>query len=115
MSIQDVRDFLLEFKQVATGGSGIDIVPRAGTMSTLAQLGLTKANAEEILLGLSVTDYCKGPAPDRDRPGNVWFFGREIEGHEVYFKLKVTQVGDERISKCISFHVAERPLRYPHR
>lgn len=115
MSIQDVRDFLLEFKQVATGGSGIDIVPRAETRPTLARLGLTKANAEEILLALSVTDYCKGPEPDRDRPGNVWFFGLEIEGHEVYIKLKVAQVGDEQISKCISFHVAERPLRYPHR
>ena len=54
MSIQDVRDFLLEFKQVATGGSGVDIVPRAETRPTLAQLGLTMANLEEFLLGLSV-------------------------------------------------------------
>lgn len=115
MSTQDVRDFLFEFKQVATGGSGIDIVPRAGTRSTLAQLGLTLANAEEILLGLSVADYCQGPKPDRDKPGNVWFFGREIDGHEIYIKLKVAQVGNERVSKCISFHIAERPLRYPFR
>ena len=115
MSIQDVRNFLLEFKQVATGGSGIDIVPRAETRSTLAQLGLTKANLEEILLGLSVTHYCLGPEPDRDRPGNVWIFGREIEGHEVYIKLKVAQAGDRQIAKCISFHIARHPLEYPHR
>ena len=115
MSIQDVRDFLLEFKRVATGGSGIDIVPRAETRPTLARLGLTKANLEEILLGLSVADYCQGPKPDRDRPGNLWIFGREIEGHEVYIKLKVAQVGDKRIAKCISFHIAKFPLKYPHR
>lgn len=115
MSIQDVRDFLLEFKQVATGGSGIDIVPRAETRPTLARLGLTKANLEEILLGLSVTDYCRGPEPDRDRPGDLWIFGRTIEGQDVYIKLKVAQAGDKRIAKCISFHFARYPLKYPHR
>jgi len=115
VSIQDVRDFLLDFKQTATENSGIDIVPRAETRPTLARLGLTNANLEEILLELSVTDYCKGPEQDRDRPGELWFFGREIEGNDVYIKLKVAQVGDRRIAKCISFHIARYPLRYPHR
>jgi hypothetical protein len=115
VSIQDVRDFLLEFKQVATAGSGIDIVPRAETRPTLARLGLTRVNLEEILLGLSVTDYCQGAEPDRDRPGNVWIFGCEIEGHEVYIKLKIAQAGEKRIAKCISFHIARYPLEYPHR
>jgi hypothetical protein len=115
VSIHDVRDFLLEFKQVTTRGSGIDIVPRADTRQTLAYIGLTKANLEEILLGLSVTDYCQGPETDRDRPGNVWIFGREIEGHEVYIKLKVAQAGEKQIAKCISFHIAKYPLEYPHR
>lgn len=115
MSIKDVRDFLLEFKQVATGGSGVDIVPRVETRPTLAQLGMTLANLEELLLGLSVADYCKGPEPDRDRPGSIWIFGREIEGKEVYIKLKVAQTGNRRIAKCISFHIARYPLRYPYR
>ncbi|MEE9303355.1 MAG: hypothetical protein V3U84_06180 [Thiotrichaceae bacterium] len=115
MPIQDVRDFLLEFKQVATGGSGIDIVPRAETRPTLARLGLTKANLEEILLELSVTDYCQGPKPDRDRPGQLWVFGCEIQGYEVYIKLKVAKVRQKQIAKCISFHIAKHPLEYPHR
>lgn len=115
MSIQDARNFLLEFKRAATGGSGIDIVPRTETRMTLARLGLTLANLEEILLGLSVTDYCRGPEPDRDRPGNIWFFGREVEEHEIYIKLKVAQAGERLIAKCISFHVAKYPLKYPHR
>lgn len=115
MSIQDVRDFLLDFKQAATVRSGIDIVPRADTLSTLAQLGLTKANLEQILLALSVTDYCKGPESDRDRRGELWFFGREIDGHQVYIKLKVAQVGQKKLAKCISFHIAKFPLRYPLR
>jgi len=60
VAIQDARSFLLEFKRAATGGSGIDIVPRTETRTTLARLGLTLANLEEILLGLSVIDYCRG-------------------------------------------------------
>lgn len=115
MSIQDVRDFLLEFKQAVTNGTGIDMVPRVETRATLAQLGLTKANLEEILLGLSVTNYCKGPEADRDRRGSVWIFGCTIEGHEVYIKLKVVRVGNRQIAKCISFHIANYPLNYPHR
>lgn len=115
MPIEDVRNFLLEFKQVATSGSGVHIVPRAETRPTLALLGMTKGSLEELLLGLSVADYCRGPEADRDRLGSIWVFGREIEGHEVYIKLKVVQVEGRRIAKCISFHLAKYPLKYPHR
>jgi len=52
-----VRRFLLEFKQIATSGSGIDLVPRKNIRPTLLKLGLTKRNIEEILLSLSVSDY----------------------------------------------------------
>ena len=115
VSVQDVRDFLLEFKQIATGGSGVDIVPRAETRPTLAQLGLTMADLEELLLGLSVADYCQGPLADRDRPGEIWVFGLEIDGREVYIKLKVAHAEGRDIAKCISFHFARYPLEYPYR
>ena len=110
-----VRRFLLEFKQAATSGSGIDLVPRKSTRPTLLQLGLTKRNVEEILLSLSVADYCKGPEEDRDCPGELWFFGKEIDGYEIYIKLKVANVGGREIAKCISFHFAKFPLRYPYK
>lgn len=115
MPVEEVRNFLLEFKQAVTGGSGVELVPRDETLSTLARLGLTKANLEEILLRLSTTDYCQGPEPDRDRPGEIWVFGREIEGEEVYIKLKVAQTKSRTIVKCISFHIAQFPLDYPYR
>lgn len=110
-----VRQFLLEFKQAATSGSGVDLIPRKSTRPTLLKLGLTKHNVEEILLSLSVTDYCKGPEKDHDRPGEMWFFGKEIGGHEIYIKLKVANVGNRDIAKCISFHFAEYPLSFPYK
>lgn len=111
----DVRDFLLQFKQAATQGSGIDIVPRRDTLRTLSQLGLTKSNLEELLLSLSVADYCKGPKEDRDRSGHIWVFGKQIGQQEIYIKLKVAEVKGASMAKCISFHVAEFEMKYPYR
>ena len=92
----------------------MDLVPRQGTLHTLNFLGLTKKNLEEILLGLSVADCCRGPVRDRDRLGEIWEFGKDIDGYEVYIKVKVANVGDTWIAKCISFHIAKSRLKYPY-
>jgi hypothetical protein len=42
-------------------------------------------------------------------------FGMQIQDREIYIKLKVTQVGKTKIAKCISFHIAQHPMKYPHR
>jgi hypothetical protein len=107
------RRFLREFKQIATSGRGIDIVDRRKNMQALARLGLTKGNCREEILGLSVEDYCDGPKPDKDRPGEVWEFGKLIEDREVYIKLKIARVKGVKLAKCISFHEAERSLCFP--
>jgi hypothetical protein len=36
-----------------------------------------------------------------------------IGNKEVYIKLKIAQVGKEKIAKCLSFHVAEYSLCFP--
>lgn len=113
--VDDVRKFLLKFKQVVTAGSGIDLVPRRETLATLQYLGLTKRNLEEVVLGLSVADYCMGPELDRDRPGEIWEFGKDMDGHDVYIKLKLADAGGAKIAKCISFHIAKYPLKFPYR
>ncbi len=112
---EQVKGFLLEFKRVVTQGSGVDLVRRHDTLETLRYLGLTKRDLEEILLGLTVTAYCAGPKPDRDRPGEVWEFGRDIDGLEIYIKLKVADIQGRKIAKCISFHIAAHSMRYPYR
>jgi len=110
-----VRDFLMEFKKIAVTGRGLDIVNRRENLDALAKLGLTKKNLKEEIMTLSVEDYCEGPEPDRDRPGDIWVFGKHIGGEEIYIKLKIAQVGKEKIAKCLSFHAANFPLCYPYR
>lgn len=109
-----VAVFLKEFKLLAQERR-LYIVNRLEKQNSLADLGLTKEDREDEILGLSVTDYCRGPEPDKDMPGEIWVFGREIAGREVYIKLKIAKIGSDKIAKCISFHTAERPLYYPYK
>jgi hypothetical protein len=106
---------LLEFKKIMVTGRGLDIVNRRETIEGLARLGLTKKNLIDEIMALSVENYCQGPEPDRDRPGEIWVFGKQIGAEEIYIKLKVAHVGKEKIAKCISFHTADFPLCYPYR
>ena len=109
----ETREFLSEAKRIIP--KGFDLVDREENLRELASLGLTKHDCRQIVLSLSVEDYCKGPEQDRDRPGHVWTFGYKLEGKDIYIKLKIIKVGDEEIVKCISFHKAKYPLKYPFR
>jgi len=110
---EKVAKFLKKFKKIATTGRGLDLIPRAENIACLAELRITKKNQKEEIMNLTVDDYCEGPEPDKDRPGEVWLFGKRISGKEVYVKLKIAQVGKETIAKCLSFHPARHPLCFP--
>lgn len=111
----EIRDFLLQFKKIMVTGRGLDIVNRRDNIEALAKLGLTKKNLREEIMTLSVENYCEGPEPDRDRPGDIWVFGKQVGTEEIYIKLKIAQVGKEKIAKCLSFHAANFPLCYSFR
>lgn len=106
-----VRQFLLDFKQAASASNGIDLIPGEGDMLTLGYLGITKKNLEDILLGLSVANFFKGPVQDGSHSGELWEFGKNMDGVDVFIKLKV--VKDLNLAKCISFHIAKYPMQYP--
>ncbi len=75
--------FLKEFKQLVQEG-GLYVVNRLDHQKSLSDLGLTKEACKVEIFGLTVTDYCKGPQPDKDRPGDIWVFGKEIAEREIY-------------------------------
>ena len=72
-----VRQFLKEFKSIGSHGRGIDIVHRKKNLGSLAKLGLNFKNCKDEIQNLSVADYCKGPEPDTDKPGEVWEFRKQ--------------------------------------
>lgn len=109
-----IREFLMELKKIVVN-RGLDVIPRRENIDTLAELGLTRINRVDEILTLSAEDYCSGPEPDNDRPGDLWIFGKQIGDQTVYIKLKIAQVGEEKIAKCLSFHTAKFPLCFPCR
>jgi len=57
--------------------------------------------------------FTKPSKSDFLRIHQIWVFGKKIDDKEVYIKVKIAQVGTDKIAKCISFHIAEYPLSYP--
>lgn len=106
-----VAQFLKQFKQIART-RGVDVIPRIKNKLDLIALGITERIRETIILSLTPDDFCKGPEPDRDRPGDLWFFGKTENGDNVYIKLKIADVDGIHIAKCLSFHRAEYKLKY---
>jgi hypothetical protein len=111
-SKQQVSTFLNEFKSLIARNS-FQFVQRLETNKTATSLGLTNELAKREILNLSVVDYSSGPEADRDKPGDVWVFGKEINGCEIYIKLKIYTVGTTKYAKCISFHEADYYLNHP--
>lgn len=112
-----VKSFLTEVKHVIRAGSRTSprwslSTARQKNLDTIGELGMTLADVESEILGLSVDDFCEGPLKDRQMPGDLWVFGKMISGREVYVKLKLSS--DERRPNVyvISFHFAGSPMRY---
>ena len=78
-------------------------------------MGLTRREVERIILSLSVLNYSAGPEPDRDRAGEVWEFGYDFDGYEIYIKLKLADVKGAKLAKCFSFHIAKYKIDNPLR
>ena len=110
---QSVQSFLSHYKAAAK--ESFSLIRRPQNMATLMQLGIDKTGCLDQILSLTAEDYCKGPEDDRDKGkgGKFWFFGKRIEGHEVYIKLKLVTIGEKKEALCISFHIAEYAMRYP--
>jgi len=107
-----VRQFLDEFKALIFEKRFV-VTDRVKNKEALLQLGLTAKQREEIILSLSLLDYCSGPIKDEYKAGYYWVFGKQIDGVEIYIKLKIAGQSGEQYAICFSFHKSEWPLRYP--
>ena len=117
-SADDVKEYLMQVKQAmtakVTNQSCWVFVQRPENDNCLLDLGLTLQDLRDVMLSLSYHDYSLGPVCDRDIPGQLWIFGKLINGIEIYIKTKLVEIGDLRVVRIISFHPAEQPLQYPY-
>jgi len=107
-----VRQFLIDLKNLIYD-KGLIVQNREVNKQNLLELGLTGKQREEIVISLSVADYCSGPTKDMYQPGDYWIFGKIIDGDEIYIKLKIVGQQGEEFAVCFSFHKSEHSLKYP--
>lgn len=85
---------------------------RGKNTNALIELGITPAHRKEVIKKLKVEDYSEGPIPDiLYNLGELWVFGKDVNGIEVYIKVSMGRPNSKTI--CISFHKAERKMKYP--
>jgi hypothetical protein len=111
----EIESFLKAFKR-CWDGKVIDRVNQKNE-DTLAFLGITPQHRAEEIRKVKYTDFYRGPSKDHANPSEeFWEFGRRIKGEEIYIKVKVyTTASGQKKGKCLSFHVAEQKITYPHK
>lgn len=111
-SKEQVEDFLKRFKEKI---KVFDIVfrdDRGKNIQTLALLEITPTYRKDVILNINTEDYSEGPIVDTlNMMGEMWVFGKDVKGHEVYIKITLGLPGSSTI--CISFHLAEHKMKYP--
>ena len=112
ITIEEVQSFLNQFHAKI---QVFDIVfrdDRGKNLETLAALEITPNYRKDVIKSIEALDYSEGPLMDTiNNYGELWVFGKEVKGREVYIKISMGRPNLSTI--CISFHLAEHPIIYP--
>jgi len=106
----EVKAFLQNFKAKLEIWGVIFRDDRSKNAQALLDLEITPIYRVQVLRELQVVDYHEGPKKETLYGGaDLWIFGKIIKGREVYIKITLGFAGAQVI--CISFHVAEHPMK----
>lgn len=109
-SKEDVAKFLEQFK-VKLDIYGVIFLDRDKNLDFLRMMGIMPSEREEILKEIEVNDYVSTiPFAESLQMADMWVFGKDVRGRETYIKISIGKVNNKVI--CISFHIAEQPLKY---
>lgn len=85
---------------------------RGKNTQALADLEITPLYRKEVIKSIAAHDYSEGPIVDTiNTYGEMWVFGKDVKKLEVYIKIALGHPSSSTI--CVSFHVAEHPIKYP--
>lgn len=83
------------------------------TSYTMTDLEYDSSDVVERLKELTVSEYSETLIDkDDDKPPLLFVFGKDINGKQVYIKLKIK--GAKRVL-CLSFHYAKHEMGFPYR
>lgn len=104
----DVEKFLRQFLPKMDIW-GIIFLDRTKNQEALKMLGITASARKKIVKSITPDDYIE-TIIDKFSYGDMWVFGKDYDGTDVYVKLSIGMPNKETL--CISFHTAEHPLHY---
>lgn len=105
---KDVEDFLRQFLP-KMDVLGIIFLNRTKNQEALKMLGITPSARKEIIKSITSDDYIE-TIIDEFSYGDMWVFGKDCNGVDVYVKIALGRPNTNTI--CISFHTTEHPLNY---
>ena len=109
---EEVQNFLEQFHSKMKVIGIIYRDDRGKNRKTLEELEIVPSFRKIVIESLSVDDYVEGPVVDTlNKLGELWVFGKDVKGREVYIKIMMSEQVPQTI--CISFHLAEHPMKYP--
>ncbi|WP_035483988.1 hypothetical protein [Algoriphagus marincola] len=110
---EKVQEFLRDFKEkLKLRGGAMFLDERGKNFETLSLLDIRPIDREQVLQDLLVDDYAEGPKPEEMHgTKEMWVFGKIVKGQEIYIKITKGIEGSKVL--CISFHIAERRMKYP--
>lgn len=112
MTESEVQLFLKDFKVKMQVMDIVFLDERAKNAKTLALLEISPAKRKQIIRELEVQDYAEGSIEEVIFLGSpLWVFGKYIKSQEVYIKISMGM--PNRQTLCVSFHIAEYPMKYP--
>lgn len=112
VTIDEVREFLGQFNAKLQIWGIVYRDDRPKNIAALHELEIVPSYRRIVIESLVEEDYIQGPIIDiLNENGEMWVFGKDVKGHEVYIKISMGNSDHQTI--CISFHIAEKPLHYP--
>ena len=110
--IDEVGRFLADFK-AKLDVYDVVFMNREKNLRALADLDIRPFERTACLRRLAIEHYYGGPHPDQAGISDLWEFGLQMNGKEVYIKIQLGAVNRSTI--CISFHIAEFPMTFPYK
>jgi len=108
----EVSQFLSEFHQKLQVFDILFRDDRSKNQRAVLHLEITQNMRRKIIESLEKQDYSEGKLDDTLFDlASMWVFGKHVKQQEVYIKISMGRHGSQVI--CISFHAAEKPMRYP--
>lgn len=113
-TLAEIQKFLNDFHQKVEVFDIFFLDDREKNQGSISKLDLFPGARKQVVQSLTIEDYSEGPIKNiLNKWGDLWVFGKDINGQEVY--IKIAYGVPNRRAICISFHVAEFPMNYPYK